>query len=192
MATEDSNNWRGSHAYWSKLASIYSSIARSDPRSFFYVPLAEAQANMNKVKEAIVTLEDGMSARAGSRAAKVFLAKLYYREGKTEKAKGLLEEVLSVKPDITSAVFLLCKIYEKERKYVSAKKITTGLMDYYPDSEVVQSLVRRYKDITEIGSRRNEKLSKTVATVCELSAVDKLETMLDKITKLKECESRQH
>lgn len=149
MAASTSDNWKGSVKYWEKLAAIYSAKFDSNPYSYLYVPLADAQMNLGQVDKAINTLEYGLALMPGSRAAKVLLAQLYYDAGQVGKAKNLLVEVVGRWPDVLAAVSLLCRIYEKEGDIISARAISRKVSYYYPDSPFVQKMADSYESMIE-------------------------------------------
>ncbi|VAX16603.1 hypothetical protein MNBD_NITROSPINAE04-773 [hydrothermal vent metagenome] len=144
MAVSASDNWKGSVKYWEKLAAIYSAEYDSNRHSYIYLPLADALANLGKIDKAIDTLEYGLAFTPGRRAAKVFLAQLYYDTGQEGKAKKLLIEVVDRWPDVLAAVSLLCKIYEKQGDIESAQAISRKVSYYYPDSPFVQKMADSY------------------------------------------------
>ncbi|VAX25031.1 hypothetical protein MNBD_NITROSPINAE04-2016 [hydrothermal vent metagenome] len=90
-----------------------------------------------------------MAIMPGSRAAKVFLAQLYYDTGKEGKAKKLLIEVVDRWPDVLAAVSLLCRIYKKQGDMKSAEAISRKVSYYYPDSPFVQKMADSYVSVTE-------------------------------------------
>jgi len=149
MSASASNNWKGSIKYWEKLTAIYSAKYDSNRYSYFYLPLADAFANLGKVDKAIDTLEYGLALMPGSRAAKVLLAQLYYDTGREGKAKKLLIEVVDRWPDVLAAVSLLCKIYEKQGEIESARAISRKVSYYYPDSPFVQKMADSYESMIE-------------------------------------------
>jgi len=144
MTESASDNWKGSVKYWEKLTAIYSAKYDSNPYSYIYLPLADALANLGKVDKAIDTLEYGLALAPGSRAAKVFLAQLYYDTGKEGKAKKLLIEVVDRWPDVLAGVSLLCRIYKKQGDIKSAQAISRKVSYYYPDSPFVQKMADSY------------------------------------------------
>jgi len=139
--------WKGSPAYWRKLADIYSARFRANPGSYLYVPLADALMNLGRLDDAIETLEYGLALLPSSRAAQVLLAQLYYDVGRKEKSRVILEGVVERWPDVPAAVSLLCKIYEKEGAFRAAKMISLALLDYYPDAPYVRNLVAHYEQL---------------------------------------------
>ncbi len=147
MARPDPDNWRGSDQYWEKLVEIYSAKFDSNSHSYIFVSLADAQANLGRVEEAIETLEYGLALLPNSRAARVLLAQLYYDRGKAEKAREILVEVVDRWPDTLAAVSLLCRIYEKEGNIDTAKEISGTLMNYYPDSPFVKKMAAHYETL---------------------------------------------
>jgi len=145
MGKHQPDQWRGSAPYWEKLVKIYTFKLKADRRSYVYIPLADALANLGRVDEAIETLEYGLALLPESRVAKVMLAQLHYDLGAMAKAKIILEEVVNKWPDVPAAVSLLCKIYQKQGANHSAWLVSESLLDYYPDSAFVQKLARDCK-----------------------------------------------
>ena len=136
--------WKGSPAYWEKLAEIYSARFELDRNSYYYIPLADALASMGKVDEAIEALELGVALTTPRRAALVLLAQLYYDKGDKDKARRILIPLVERWPDVCAGVALLCKLHEQEGKYIEADNLARQLLHYYPDSRYVHSLVERY------------------------------------------------
>jgi len=141
MAAPD---WRYSEAYWERLVQVYMEQLRENPKSYVYVPLADALVYLGRINDAIEILTWGLTKLPDSRAAKVMLAQLLYDIGDIAGAKLILEDVAGRWPDITEAVSLLCKIYEAEGDNESAKVKSKALLNYYPESAPVRKMVQRY------------------------------------------------
>ncbi len=149
MADATTDTWRGSAEYWEKLAENYAALYKENTRSYIYVPLADALANLEKTDEAIEILEYGLALLPNSRAGKVLLAQLYYDVGEIAKSRKLLVEIVDKNPDLPAAVSLLCKIYEREGAYIKADNMASELARYYPESSYVKSLAERYRSLSE-------------------------------------------
>jgi tetratricopeptide (TPR) repeat protein len=141
--------WKGSQEYWEKLAQIYSGMFRDNPRSYIFVPLADALYNAGMASQAMDTLEMGLAILPNSRAGMVLLARLRKEAGDTGGAKALLLDVVCRWPDNTSAVTMLCGIYRGEGLFAEAKRIASVLLDYFPDAKRAQNLYGKYSALAE-------------------------------------------
>lgn len=141
--------WKGSQEYWEKLAQIYSGMFRDNPRSYIFVPLADALYNAGMASQATDTLEMGLAILPNSRAGMVLLARLRKEAGDTGGAKALLLDVVSRWPDNTSAVTMLCGIYRREGLFAEAKRIAAVLLDNFPDAKRAQNLYGKYSALAE-------------------------------------------
>jgi len=137
-------DWKYNDAYWERLVEVYKEQLRENPKSYAYVPLADALTYLGRIEEAIEALTWGLTHLADSRAAKVMLAQLLYDIGDVAGAKLLLEDVTDRWPDVTEAASLLCKIYESEGDGESAKLKSATLLDYYPDSAPIRKMAEYY------------------------------------------------
>jgi len=196
MAKTDLESWRKTADYWTKLVNIYSAKLKVNPRSRIYLPLADALMKLGRKSESMIVLEDALWIFPGDSSAKVLLARLRYMTGETSLAKVALEEVVADNPDSIAGVSLLCDIYESEELYESAERIACGLLDYYPDAQMVKALHSKYHELAGV---LDEDVS-TAVNVVELepahiaisgrsvrhATVDKLEVMLLRISTMKE------
>jgi hypothetical protein len=138
-------DWKYDNKYWERLVGVYKEQLRGNPKSYAYVPLADALTYLGRIEEAIEVLTWGLTNLPDSRAAKVMLAQLLYDIGDVAGAKLLLEDVTGRWPDVTEAVSLLCRIYETEGDGESAMIKSAALLDYYPDSDPIRKLADYYK-----------------------------------------------
>ncbi|MDH5639289.1 MAG: tetratricopeptide repeat protein [Nitrospinota bacterium] len=176
-------------AYWERLAEEYKDRMRENPRSYVYVPLADALVYLGRINEAIEALSWGLTHLPESRAAKIMLAELLYDIGDVTGARLLLEDVVARWPDLLEAASLLCRIYETEGNIETAGMLAESLLDYYPNSSSVKEMVEYYA--RQSPSRAPEPPERAPAPVNmenklkkdgELSA---LETILENIDHLK-------
>ena len=149
MDDSGSTRWKGSQEYWEKLAEIYSGMFRDNPRSYVFVPLADALYNAGMASQAADTLEMGLAMLPNSRAGMALLARLRKETGDTGGAKALLLDIVSRWPDNTSAVTMLCGIYKGEGLFAEAKTLASVLLDYFPDSKRAQKLYGKYSALAE-------------------------------------------
>ncbi len=189
-------NWRKTAACWTKLVNIYAAKLRANPRSRIYLPLADALIRLGRKSEAVVILEDALWVFPNDCSAKVLMARLRYMAGEISLAKVSLEEVVLDNPDSIAGVSLLCDIYASEELYESAEKIACGLLDYYPDVQMVKALYTKYHELA--GALNND--VSTAIDIVELepehivlsgrsvrhATVNKLEIMLLRISTMKE------
>ena len=131
-------------AYWEGLVEEYKDLMRDNPRSYVYVPLADALVYLGRINEAIEALSWGLTHLPESRAAKIMLAELLYDIGDMAGARLLLEDVVGRWPDLLEAASLLCRIYEMEGEIESAGTLAESLLDYYPNSSSVKEMVQYY------------------------------------------------
>lgn len=141
--------WKGSQDYWEKLAETYSGMFRKNPRSYIYVPLADALYHAGMASKAADTLEMGLALLPNSGAGMTLLARLRSEAGDAAGAKSLLLEVVSRWPDNTAAVTMLCKIHEAEGLFGEAKRLASVLLDYFPDAKRVARLHDKYSVLAE-------------------------------------------
>ena len=141
--------WRGSQEYWEKLADIYSGKFRENPRSYVFVPLADALYHAGMASKAVETLEMGLAILPNNRAGMVLLARLRKEAGDNAGAKALLLDIVNRWPDNTAAVAMLCGIYEEEGLFAEAKRLASVLLDYFPDSKRVARLCGKYSALAE-------------------------------------------
>lgn len=141
--------WRGSQEYWEKLADIYSGMFRENPRSYVFVPLADALYHAGMASKATDTLEMGLAILPNNRAGMVLLARLRKEAGDAAGAKALLLDIVSRWPDNTAAVTMLCGIYEEEGFFAEAKRLASVLFDYFPDAKQIVRLYGKYSALAE-------------------------------------------
>ncbi|MBF0293201.1 MAG: tetratricopeptide repeat protein [Nitrospinae bacterium] len=141
--------WRGSQEYWEKLADIYSGKFRENPRSYVFVPLADALYHAGMASKAVETLEMGLAILPSNRAGMVLLARLRKEAGDNAGAKALLLDIVNRWPDNTAAVTMLCGIYAEEGLFAEAKRLASVLLDYFPDSKQVARLCGKYSALAE-------------------------------------------
>lgn len=141
--------WRGSQEYWEKLADIYSGMFRDNPRSYVFVPLADALYHAGMASKAADTLEIGLAILPNNRAGMVLLARLRREAGDTAGAKALLLDIVNRWPDNTAAVTMLCGIYEEEGLFAEAKRLASVLLDHFPDARQVARLDGKYSALAE-------------------------------------------
>ena len=144
MDDSGSTRWKGSQEYWEKLADVYSGMFRDNPRSYIFVPLADALYHVGMASKAVDTLEMGLAILPNSRAGMVLLARLRNETGDVAGAKALLLDIVSRWPDNTSAVTMLCGIYKGEGLFAEAKTLASVLLDYFPDAKQAQKLYGKY------------------------------------------------
>ncbi len=149
MDDSGSLRWKGSQEYWEKLAETYSGMFKKNPRSYIYVPLADALYHAGMASKATDTLEMGLALLPNSRAGMTLLARLRSETGDTAGAKALLLDVVSRWPDNTAAVTMLCKIYEEEGLFNEAKRLSSVLLDHFPDARQVARLNEKYSVLAE-------------------------------------------
>jgi len=131
-------------ACWERLVEEYKERMRVNPRSYVYVPLADALLYLGRINEAMETLSWGLTHLPESRAAKVMLAQLLYDIGDMAGARLLLEDVAARWPDMLEAASLLCRIYEKEGDMETAGMLAESLLGYHPDSSLAREMVHHY------------------------------------------------
>ncbi|MDH5757514.1 MAG: tetratricopeptide repeat protein [Nitrospinota bacterium] len=131
-------------AYWETLVEVYKEQLRENPRSYAYVPLADALVYLGRINEAIEALSWGLTHLPESRAAKVMLAQLLYDIGDLAGSRLLLEDVVAQWPDDLEAASLLCVIYESEGDWESARVLALSLLEFYPLSIPARKMVEYY------------------------------------------------
>ena len=122
---------------------------RENPRSYIFVPMADALYNAGMASQAADTLEMGLALLPNSRAGMTLLARLRNEAGDAAGAKALLLDVVSRWPDNTAAVTMLCGIYEGEGLFSEAQTLSSVLLDYFPDVKQVARLHDKYSALAK-------------------------------------------
>jgi hypothetical protein len=149
MDDSGSARWKGSQQYWEQLAETYSGMFRENPRSYIFVPMADALYNAGMASQAADTLETGLALLPNSRAGMTLLARLRNEAGDAAGAKALLLDVVSRWPDNTAAVTMLCGIYEGEGLFSETQTLSSVLLDYFPDVKQVARLHDKYSALAK-------------------------------------------
>lgn len=197
MDKNDLELWRKTPEFYQRLVEEYSREFELDNASYIFVPLTDTLLKLGRIGDASSVLAKGLKEHPKNRAAKVLMAKIFYKQGDINRSRLILEKVVKTCPDLVGAVTLLCTIYDKTGAQEKAENAARILADYYPDSKKIKRLLKKYSrpaatketSPAEVPPSPIVEKPATEADDDNIRVIKRLEEMLLKISRLKESES---
>jgi tetratricopeptide (TPR) repeat protein len=114
-----------------------------DPRSWLFMPLAEAHRELGHFNRATELFQAGIAHHPGYLRARVGLARTYILMGRIEEARQELHQAISLAPDNALARRLLAELYLKEGQTERAAAEIRALLRHQPDSPALAQELER-------------------------------------------------
>ncbi|MBI3609521.1 MAG: tetratricopeptide repeat protein [Nitrospirae bacterium] len=134
-----------------------------DPKSRFFVPLAEEYLKAGLPDEAVIVLTDGLKIHPNLHAARTILGKVYLEKGEMARAKTEFEQVVKADPENLLAHRKLAKLYKDAGQADKARISCQAVLSLNPKDAEMRSIIEELNRI-ESAERQMAEAGETPST----------------------------